>query len=177
MTKTAKTPGGISLFVDEAKTEYKSTYQLLKEISEIYNDLTDKDQAALLEALAGKRGGQVLAGILSDFSEVERAMHEVENSAGSADAEMKIIQESWQYRLNALRETWTGTFQALVDRGTIGDLIDALTKISELIQSIVNNKTAFAGVISLLAGGLATKANVGGLKNTSPTLPLFHRVM
>ena len=55
LTKTAKTPGGISLFTDEAKTEYKSTYQLLKEISEIYDDLTDKNQAKLLETLAGEK--------------------------------------------------------------------------------------------------------------------------
>lgn len=62
LTKTAEKPGGVSLFKDAAKTEYKSTYELLKEISEIYHDLTDKQQAGLLEALAGKRGGQVLAG-------------------------------------------------------------------------------------------------------------------
>lgn len=53
LTKTASTPGGISLFTDDTKTEYKSTYQLLKEISEIYDQLSDKDQAGLLEALAG----------------------------------------------------------------------------------------------------------------------------
>ena len=58
LTKTASTPGGISLFTDETKTEYKSTYQLLEEISEIYDELTDKQQAQLLEALAGKRQGQ-----------------------------------------------------------------------------------------------------------------------
>ena len=53
LTKTASTPGGISLFTDDAKTEYKSTYQLLKEISEVYDELDDKTQARLLEALAG----------------------------------------------------------------------------------------------------------------------------
>lgn len=53
LTKTASTPGGISLFTDDAKTEYKSTYQLLKEISEVYDELDDKTQAQLLEALAG----------------------------------------------------------------------------------------------------------------------------
>jgi hypothetical protein len=53
LTKTAKSPGGISLFTDKDKTQYKSTYQLLKDISEIYDDLTDKQQAQLLEKLAG----------------------------------------------------------------------------------------------------------------------------
>lgn len=45
--------GGITIFADDAKTEYKSTYQILKEISEIYDQLTDKQQAALLEKLGG----------------------------------------------------------------------------------------------------------------------------
>ena len=45
LTKTASQPGGISLFKDEAKTEFKSTYELLKDISAIYDELTDKQQA------------------------------------------------------------------------------------------------------------------------------------
>ena len=45
LTKTAKTPGGISLFTDSSKETYKSTYQILKEISEIYDDLSDKNRA------------------------------------------------------------------------------------------------------------------------------------
>ena len=54
LTKTAKNPEGISLFRDKDKTEFKSTTELLRDISEIYNDLTDKEQASLLEALAGR---------------------------------------------------------------------------------------------------------------------------
>ena len=53
LTKTAKNPEGISLFKDKDKTEYKSTVELLRDISEIYDDLSDKNQARLLEALAG----------------------------------------------------------------------------------------------------------------------------
>lgn len=56
LTKTANHPGGISLFRDEDKTEYKSTTELLRDISEIYDELTDKQQANLLEKLAGGLG-------------------------------------------------------------------------------------------------------------------------
>lgn len=45
LTKTAKTPGGISLFTDDTKETYKSTYKIIEEISEIWDDLTDKNQA------------------------------------------------------------------------------------------------------------------------------------
>lgn len=52
LTKTAN-HAPISIFTDATKTEYKSTYQILKEISEIWDDLTDKQQADLLEKLGG----------------------------------------------------------------------------------------------------------------------------
>ena len=45
LTKTANNSSGISLFKDEDKTEYKSTTELLRDISKIYDDLTDKQQA------------------------------------------------------------------------------------------------------------------------------------
>jgi hypothetical protein len=45
LTKTASTPGGISLFTDETKETYKSTYQILKEISQIFDEMSDKNQA------------------------------------------------------------------------------------------------------------------------------------
>ena len=54
LTKTASTPGGISLFTDSSKTEYKSTYEILRDISKIYDELTDKEQAELLQKLFGK---------------------------------------------------------------------------------------------------------------------------
>ena len=36
LTKTAKTPGGISLFTDDSKQTYKDTYTLMKDISEAF---------------------------------------------------------------------------------------------------------------------------------------------
>ena len=93
LTKTKDTPGGVSLFTDATKTEYKSTYQFLKDIAAVYDQISDKNQAALLEAIGGKRGAQSLAPILSNFDEVERAMKEMEGAAGSADKEMDIIRD------------------------------------------------------------------------------------
>lgn len=152
LTKTAKTPGGISLFTDDTRQTYKSTYQILKEISEIYNDLSDKNQAQLLEKLGGKRGGQVLAGVLTNFSAAENALKEMENAAGSSDAEMGIIEQSLNYKINALRETWVGTAQAMIDRGDFGTIIDSLTKLSEAIGFLID-KLGLLGTLGI-AGGI-----------------------
>lgn len=43
---------GVDVMLND--TTFKSTYQILKEISEVYDDLADVDQANLTELLAGK---------------------------------------------------------------------------------------------------------------------------
>lgn len=160
LTKTASTPGGISLFTDETKQTYKSTYQILKEISDIYDELSDKNRAELLEKLAGKRGGQVVAGLLSNFDAAEKAIKEMEGAAGSADAEMSIIEQSLEFKLNALKQTWVGTAQAILERGDFGKVIDGLTKLSEAIGFVVD-KAGLLGTIGLGAGIFAGIKNVG----------------
>ena len=154
LTKIGENGEGIHIFTDSSRTEYKSTYQILKEIAGIWKDLTDKQQANLLEKLAGKRGGQVLAGILNDFSEVDRAMKEMGNSAGAADAEMSIIETSLEYKLNRLHETWTGFLQSNISRDALGNLIDGLTRLSEVLTTIFDKvgllQTAFVGLTTIL---------------------------
>mgnify|MGYP003571244081 CR=1 FL=1 len=46
------TGGKVSIMEDE--DTYKSTYQVLKEISAVWDDLSDKNQAQLLDELFGK---------------------------------------------------------------------------------------------------------------------------
>ena len=150
LTKTAKTPGGISLFTDETKQTYKSTYQILKELSEIYDDISDKNRADLLEAIGGKRGGNVAAAILSNFEAAENSMTTMAQSAGSAMKEMGIIEESLAYKLNALKETGVGVFQNLFDRGNFGAAIELLTGVLTAIDKITESLGLFGTTIATI---------------------------
>lgn len=160
LTKTASTPGGISLFTDDSKTEYKSTYQLLKEISEIYDQLSDKDQAGLLETLAGKRQGQIIAATINNFQAAEKAMDNMANSAGSAEKEMSVIMDSIDYKVNRLKETATGVAQNLFKRDDIKTVIDGLTSVMNVIDKLTS-KLGLFGSIGLGAGLFAGIKNVG----------------
>lgn len=172
LTKTASTPGGISLFTDDAKTEYKSTYQLLKEISEIYDQLTDKEQAELLEVLAGKRQGQIIAATINNFGSVEKALDNIANSAGSADREMNVIMDGLDYKLNRLKETGTGIAQNLFERDEMKSIVDGFTSFLEVIDTLTS-KIGLLGTIGLGAGLFAGIKNVGRWKNVSPICYLF----
>lgn len=166
LTKTASTPGGISLFTDDAKTEYKSTYQLLSEISKVYDQLTDKNQAQLLEVLAGKRQGQIVAATINNFQAAEKAMDNMAKSAGNAEAEMSVIMDSLDYKLNKNKETWTGVAQNLFQREDMKAIVDAFTSIGEAVD-FATDKLGLFGTIGLGAGIFAGFKNVGRLKMQS----------
>lgn len=158
LTKTASTPGGISLFTDETKTEYKSTYQLLEEISEIYDELTDKQQAQLLETLAGKRQGQIVAATIKNFDAARKAMDNMTHSAGDADKEMNTIKQSLEYKLNALKETGVGIAQNLFQRDDMKSFVDGLTSVLEVVDKLTEKLGLFKTVA--ISGGL-----IAGIKS------------
>ena len=158
LTKTASTPGGISLFTDETKTEYKSTYQLLEEISEIYDELTDKQQAQLLETLAGKRQGQIVAATIKNFDAARKAMDNMTHSAGDADKEMNTIKQSLEYKVNALKETGVGIAQNLFQRDDMKSFVDGLTSVLEVVDKLTEKLGLFKTVA--ISGGL-----IAGIKS------------
>lgn len=160
LTKTAATPGGISLFTDEAKIEYKSTRQILQDISEIYDQLTDKKQAELLEVLAGKRNGQAVAAILNNFDAVTNSLDSMSNSAGNAEAEMSIMADSVSYKLNRLQETGTGIAQNLFDRDDMKNVLDFFNSLAEVLD-FATDKLGLFGTIGVGTGIAASIKNVG----------------
>lgn len=73
---------GVDIMKDVAGTQFKSTYQIIKELSEVWNKLSDTSQANVTELIAGKRGGQAVSALLSNFDIAEKSMKEAANSAG-----------------------------------------------------------------------------------------------
>ena len=71
------------------KITFKDTYTIIKEISEVFDTLTDVKQAEVLEMLAGKRQGQVVASMITNFESAKEAIIEMSESAGSAMEEQE----------------------------------------------------------------------------------------
>lgn len=160
LTKATENSQGVSLFTDETQEHYKSVYQYLKDISEVYDDLSEKQQQQLMEKLFGKNRASVGQAILRNFEAAEKAMNNMAESAGNADAEMKIITKSLEFKLNALKETGTGIFQNLFKREEIGVIIDILTKLAEAVD-FVTDKLGLFGTVAAGVGIAAFVKNFG----------------
>ena len=152
----------VDIQIDE--NTFKSTYQIMKELSEVWDELSDISQANLLEMIGGKRNANVVAALLEDFSVAEEALHTSMASIGSAVEENEKHLDS----INGKIEKFKASFQSfsiaflessfvkgIVDFGT--GIMDVLTGIATLISKLGGLKTVLLALTSYLLiakGGL-----------------------
>lgn len=92
------TSGKVNIFNDNG--EFRDYYDILNDISKVYNDLSSTAQASLSEILFGKQRGNQGAALIQAFQsgQIEKAYKTAMNSAGSAMQE----QERWMQSLEAV---------------------------------------------------------------------------
>lgn len=152
LTKTAKTPGGISLFTDDSKQTYKDTYTLMKDISEVYDDLTDKKKAELLEKLAGKNRGNQIAALIQGFQsgQVQKAYEDSINSEGSAQQE----QDRWLNSIEAKQQQFQAAMQNLATSTISSDFFKGITDTGTGALNVLTNIVDKFGLLNTAAIGL-----------------------
>ena len=138
---------GISIMADE--DTFKSTYQILYELSEVWEKLKDTEQAYLLEKISGKHRATQIAAILSNGERLSEAYASALQSSGSAMEEFEKRTESVEYHLAQLSASWQELSTNAVTVDFVNNIIDGLRTIIETINElgVVNSITSVAGAL------------------------------
>ena len=150
LTKTAETPGGISLFTDDTKQTYKDTYTLMEDISKIYDKLSDKNRAELLEVIAGKNRGNQIAALIQAFQsgQVQKAYEASKNSEGSAQQE----QERWLNSIEAKQQQFSSQFQKLSTDVLSSDFVKGAVDFGSGFLGFLDGAIKKIGIFKTAAG-------------------------
>ena len=145
---------GVSLTT--ANGEYRSTYDVLKDIASVWGELTSMEQAAVTEALASTRQQNIFSSIITQFSEAEDAMKAMGDSEGALEGAYGTYLDSIQAHVQTMKAAFadlSATFvnsdlaKGMIDLGT--DLIEKLTAITSKLSPIL----AWIGPTGTLATG------------------------
>lgn len=113
--------------------QYKNTYNILKDLSEVWEEMNSMEQSATLKMLFGVRQTNVGAAILTNFDVAERALKTAEESAGSAMEEHNRWADSLEARINQVNSS----IQTLsTDIFNTDDLKSFVTGFNDLVQAI-----------------------------------------
>lgn len=148
-TILALTSGRVDIQIDE--NTFKSTFQIMREIAAVYDSMTDLDQAALLEALSGKRQANTTAALIKSWDIAEEAAKSSANSVGSATKE----NEKYLNSIGGKIQQFTSSFQSLSTSLISSDIakvfVDMGTGILSATEALVDFKGSLPAVIALLS--------------------------
>lgn len=127
--------------------EFKSTTEILRELAAAWEDMTDMEQAAAIELVAGKRQANVVASLMTNFDIVENAIKTSMDSNGSALKENEKYLQSIQGKTEALTRSMQEFWNEFVNSEVIKYFID-------VTQVVVNFANAFGPLKTTLAAVL-----------------------
>lgn len=136
---------------------FKNTYQILKELSRVWDDLTDVSKANILETIAGKRNANAAAAILENFEIAERVLLTSQRAAGSALAENEKYLDSINGKIAVMQASYQefseNVLGSEIVKGFIGGvttLIAGLNELNDVTGGISSNLlTLSAGFAAL----------------------------
>lgn len=150
------TKGRVSL--TDVNGEFKSTYQIIKDLGTVWNDGTLKanEKALILQEVAGKHQANVLASLLSNAKDLDKIYEDSKNSAGSAYLENQRFMDSINGRLNALKENAKGIFLDLSNTDFLKGIISGINSGVSALRGLIKEFGAIPSVISLASASMTT---------------------
>lgn len=145
----ALTGNKVDIQIDD--NTFKSTYQILKELSQVWGDLTDISQANILEMVGGKRNANVVAALLENFSVAENALATSASASGSALAENEKYLDSIQGKMSQFKASFESLSSNAIDNEIVKDLIDIGTGLLNLTNQTSKLITIWPSLLALFA--------------------------
>ena len=147
----------------DTNSAFKSTYDIMDQLAAKWKDLSDIDQANILEQIAGKNRANIVAGMLENWDDAKDAMEAAQNATGSATEE----NEKHLNSIKGLIKVMKASFEGLSDNLLDDDVIKNVVKLGTAIIDLINDVVKFTGVLSPAAAALSSLFTVGSAKQIS----------
>ena len=133
-----------------ATGEYKSTYEILRDIADVWKSMNDMDQAALLELISGKRNSSVIAAILQNPTELKAAFEDANNASGSALKENEKYLNSIQGKIDQFNNAVQSFWSNVLDSDVVKGIVEWGTKIVKSLDTTQGKLMAIVKVVAIL---------------------------
>ncbi len=150
-------------------TTFKSTYKIMEELAARWQDLTDIQQASITELIAGKRQGNIVSSLMTNFNIAQDALQTSLNSSGSAMEEHEKYMDSLEAKLSQLKAAWQSFALTFMDSDILKGGVDALKGLVEVVEWLVDN-FGLLGTIGLGAGITGIFKYFKGAKEAKKTI-------
>lgn len=146
---------GVDIMLDE--NTFKSTYEIIEEIGKVWKDISDVNQASLLEAIAGKRQSNIVAATLNNYERLDAVLDKSINSQESARREQEEYEKSIQYSIDSLKASYQDFAQTIIKSDFVKTLLGTAQNLLEVLTKIVDEVGALPPLLTAVGVGFSLK--------------------
>lgn len=144
---------GVDIMIDG--NTYKSTYDILLEISKVWDSLSDINQATLLEDLAGKRNASVVKSVITNIGDLEGAYESAVNASGTLAEANEVYLDTLDAKKNKFQASWQALAYDFIDTDAIEVVIDGSSTIISLLDKLMGMADGLGGDVAFLLSSLS----------------------
>lgn len=154
-----KSLSGVDIMKD--KDTFKSTFDIMNELSKVWGNLTDKTQADITRLVAGVRQGNALNALLSNMTTGVKAASTAMGSNGSALAENEKYLDSITGKLSQFHATFESFSNTLIGSSLVKNIVDGGISVVNVLDKITSVLGSIPLLAGLAAGAISGVANKG----------------
>lgn len=162
------TKGKVDIMIDD-KT-FKSTYEIMKDLSKVWNDIADVDKANILELIGGKRGANAVTSLLTNFKDAEDALQTAATASGSALAENEKYLDSIAGKISVFQSKFETFSNDLIDSSVVKLVVD----LGSLLLTVLDGLQRIHLLLPLIA---TTTAIIMGQLNANKMAVIVQQIL
>lgn len=166
----ALTNNKLDIQIDE--DTFKTPYQIIDELSLLWDDLTDITRANITNLFGGKRGANVLTGLIKNFDDARKAAETAMNSIGSATMENEKYLDSIAGKISQLKAAFEALANSVINSGLVSsvfsiataftNVLASLGKIHQLLPAITALERVYSGIRTASKNGTNIFEGIAG---------------
>lgn len=171
----ASITGGMGV-IDKNTGELRSTFDILKDLSKAWENLTSVEKQELTETVAGKTQRSLFTAIMSNFDTAVGATEAALNSEGSALEENNKRMDSLNGKLTQLQSAWQSLARDTINSDFVKTLLDIATGFVKITDAMGGLQT-YIPIVASFFGMWKSKSITEGygkiseaISNISPYL-------
>ena len=148
LNKYSKALNAVGINIKEQNGELKGMDSILEEMGAKWKTLSKDQQVALAQTVAGVRQYNQLIALMDNFDFYQKNLNAAQNSDGSLQEQADIYEESWEAASKRVKASLEGLYNSLINDKAFIDILNAIEKIVNGIEILVDSIGGFGGVIT-----------------------------
>jgi len=150
---------GVDLWDDKTTGKMRTAYEVMSDLSKVWQNLSDAQKSIVTNALAGTRQTNVFSTLMEGMSEdggatLDKYLGLAKDSEGITQSKYEIAMQSLSASMETFRSSFDSVVASLVEAGSVTGVIDGISSLFQGLSTAAENAGSIGSGLSIITAGI-----------------------